>query len=60
MWKKDWTSLTRRTQEPIFKISIFGHRNVSMLADAQGRVGEKNGVRVQIMKQLDKPNPQRD
>ena len=51
MWKKDWTSLTRRTQEPIFKISIFGHRNVSMLADAQGRVGEKNGVRVQHMKQ---------
>ena len=49
--KKDRTSLTRRTPEPIFKISIFGHRNVLMLADAQGRVGEKNSVRVQNMKQ---------
>ena len=49
--KKTEQVLQDELRNRFFKISIFGHRNVSMFADAQGRVQEKNSVRVKNMKQ---------
>ena len=49
MWKKTEQVLQDEIRNQFLKSQFLDI--VSMLADAQGRVGEKNSVRVQNMKQ---------